>query len=208
MLAAGRNYVIERENAEAKRREDTNAIDQEATQQMDENTERILRKFLNGGNVAIELTERESIQDEYSDGLPTAATLSYTAEAVKETSKKVVLTAKHKVLIAVYILVALSLALAITLTTMSLTEASAEFSALVGTRNGVYKDVNAVIDEIKGIENGYDAAKVAAELGFKTPSKENISYYSSPNIRSPQQYTVDSNWFDTICDFLSGLIGG
>lgn len=228
MLATRKSYVIEKErdkesdlrfnedemvSGSSFGRENSKAslsvwekADREAANQMNENTRRILERFLDGGSVPLDFEEKTAT-DEYDDSMPSQETLKYASVKVREMEKDQAkgLSTKSKIMIAVYIGVVLTLVLMIALTSISMSASVSGYAALVDSHGEVLEEISGLQAQIEEIQNGFDVDEIASQLGFGAPSQENISYYTSPKTRAPQQYTVENNWFDALCDLLSGL---
>jgi hypothetical protein len=172
---------------------------------LNENTQRILDKFLNGGNLPLDLVDNDEINDDNEEIRPTVRTMHSKYE-INESESVIKLSLKNKIMIAGYIIIALSLLLAIVLTSISMSESSIEYNKLNEQYNALSNDIAELQTQITSISNGYKEEDFI-EAGFKTPTENNISYYSSPSLRNSQMYSVETNWFDSLCDFLSGLFG-
>lgn len=206
MLATGRSYVIEKEKNEEKVVDKIwETADLEATTQINENTRRILEKFLDGGSVPLNIGEKIEY-NEYDDSMPTPETLKYVSRAKDlEKAQTKGLSTKSKVLIAVYIGIVLGLVMMIALTSISMSTSASGYSELLASQSEVLSEISTLQAQIEEVQNGFDIEGIAAQLGFISPTQENISYYTSPQIRDAQQYTVENNWFDAFCDLLSNL---
>ena len=132
--------------------------------------------------------------------------ISAPTQALKE--DKVIMNARAKMLIAGFAAVALALVLIIALTAVSVV--------------GMFGDVDALqtailekTAQIEALENGLangagqeNLLNKAEELGFQSPSQSQVNYYETLPTRAEQTYTVPSNWFDKVCEFFSGIVGG
>jgi len=212
MLMTGRNYIIDTEDKRRVVRE--KEIKMEAEKQIEANAQRILSRYLQAEFAPVD--EKVPDVDVYNEEVKIDAAKRKAYGEMEQDEGEKTFTAKAekshlgvsgKAVIAFYVIIALGLLLAVVLIGMSISSASAEYAALMETKGQLLDGIAAAESEINETEDGYDAADVAAGLGFVTPSENDKSYYSSPNTRGSQTYTVETNWFDSLCDFLSGIFG-
>ena len=155
------------------------------------------------------------VQDDVSsvDLRPSEQTLkmSYQREyaAAEATKRTIKLNTKTKVAIASYAVVVLALIIAVTLCSVYVNSAFGSASSL----NAVYAEELANLEELEGIvkaqeKNIEDLAQRAADLGYIEAAKSNTMEYTELEKRPAQNFHVESNWFDSLCDWLCGIFGG
>lgn len=154
--------------------------------------------------------ESEENVSNKSDTKPSEQTLRMSYErdytAGRTVSKSRVST-KTKVAIASYAVVVLALVLAVTLCGVSVADSFAGTSKLYAE----YVEESAVLDELvqQAATEDYAAlAERAAQLGYIDASKSNTQTYTEIETRPAQNFNVESNWFDALCDWLCGAFGG
>lgn len=145
-----------------------------------------------------------------ADVMPSQQTLNmnytreYSEENVRAKSK---LTTKSKVAIASYAIVVLALVIAVALCSVSVSGAFTSVAAL----NSAYSEVTdqlAQLNEQIASEDYPALMERAAELGYIDASRSNTMEYTGLETRPAQNFTVESNWFDSLCDWLSNVFGG
>lgn len=132
--------------------------------------------------------------------------LSYARDyAAEQTSTKAKLNTKSKVMIASYAIVVLALVLAVTLCGVSVSGSFATATAL----NAEYVETAAKVEELSGLtaEDYAALAEKAAELGYIDASRSNTQTYTEIKTRPAQNFNVETNWFDSLCDWFSGVFG-
>lgn len=146
-----------------------------------------------------------------ADVMPSQQTLSmnyapskYAEENVHSKSK---LTTKSKVAIASYAIVVLALVIAVALCSVSVSGAFTSVAALNSTYSEV-TDQLAQLNEQIASEDYTALMERAAELGYIDASRSNTMEYTGLETRPAQNFTVESNWFDSLCDWLSNVFGG
>lgn len=145
-----------------------------------------------------------------TDAMPSQQTLNmsymreYAEENVRAKSK---LGTKSKVAIASYAIVVLALVIAVTLCAVSVSGSFATVTALNSTYSEV-TDQLAQLEEQISKEDYQGLMDRAAELGYIEASRANTMEYTGLETRPAQNFTVESNWFDSLCDWLSNVFGG
>lgn len=160
---------------------------------------------------AITAVEEADITSSSPDLMPSSQTLnmSYrreyaTAEKTRSASK---LNTKEKVMIASYSIVVLALIIAVTLCAVSV-------GNIFGTTiklNAEYASATAAIDEVTAQiqeDRIEELVQRATELGYIDASDSNKMTYTELETRPAQNFTVQSNWFDSLCDWFSNVFGG
>ena len=162
------------------------------------------------------LGEWNSVEEQDSgnsvDLRPSEQTLkmSYQREySVERTRTAAKLNTKTKVAIASYAVVVLALIIAVTLCSVYVTGAYGQASLF----NAEYSEVSAALAELNAQklakeEDFADLAQRAADLGYIDAAKSNTMEYTELETRPAQNFQVESNWFDSLCDWLCGVFGG
>ncbi len=145
-----------------------------------------------------------------SDVMPSVQTLNMSynrqyAEQTKTSSSK--LSAKAKVMIVGYTMVVLALILAVTLCSVSVSGSFVATSALNSEYTEISTNVAKLAEQLQA-EDYAALAEKAAQLGYIDASKSNTQTYTEIETRPAQNFNVQTNWFDSLCDWLSGAFGG
>ncbi len=145
-----------------------------------------------------------------SDVMPSVQTLNMSynrqyAEQTKTSSSK--LSAKAKVMIVGYTMVVLALILAVTLCSVSVSGSFVATSALNSEYTEISTNVANLAEQLQA-EDYAALAEKAAQLGYIDASKSNTQTYTEIETRPAQNFNVQTNWFDSLCDWLSGAFGG
>ena len=77
--------------------------------------------------------------------------------------------------------------------------------------NAEYTEVATKVAELTEQVNAEDYALLvekATNLGYIDASKSNTQTYTEIETRPAQNFNVQTNWFDSLCDWLSGVFGG
>ena len=128
----------------------------------------------------------------------------YAATRVKAASR---LNTKTKVAIASYAVIVLALIIAVTLCSVSVSGAFVSASVL----NTEYSDAATRWNKVLADTQEEDFDKLnerATELGYIDAAKSTTMEYTELETRPAQNFHVESNWFDSLCDWLSGVFGG
>lgn len=144
-----------------------------------------------------------------ADVMPSSQTLnmSYSRNYSEQTRVASKLSTKSKVLIASYAIVVLALIIGVTLCSVSV---GGSFVAAT-TLNAEYAEVANRVAELTEQVNAEDYAALverAAKLGYIDASTSNTQTYTEIETRPAQNFNVQTNWFDSLCDWLSGAFGG
>lgn len=146
-----------------------------------------------------------------ADIMPSASTmnLSYDRQyAVGSTvSTAVVLNTKVKVAIASYVIVALVLIALIAVCSVSV---SSSFG-LIASQEVAYTEALAELGVLEAAvaSVSYEEMLANAEaLGYSAVDSSNSLSYTTLETRPAQNYDVSTNWFDSLCDWVSGAFGG
>ncbi|MCH5157051.1 MAG: hypothetical protein J1G02_04140 [Clostridiales bacterium] len=134
--------------------------------------------------------------------------MSYQREyAAQNTQTATKMNTKTKVAIASYAVVVLALIIAVTLCSVYVTGAFSS-AALLNTE---YSEVSSSLDDLVAATQEEDfaqLAKRAAELGYIDAANSTTMEYTELETRPAQNFHVESNWFDSLCDWLCGVFGG
>ena len=129
----------------------------------------------------------------------------YAAASAKTATR---LNTKTKVAIASYAVVVLALIIAVTLCSVSVSGAFASASVL----NNEYSEVSATLDKLVADTQNEDIdglSERAAQLGYiDAANSQKTMTYTELETRPAQNFHVESNWFDALCDWLSSVFGG
>ncbi|MCH5153320.1 MAG: hypothetical protein J1F68_05135 [Clostridiales bacterium] len=154
------------------------------------------------------IDEQDSVTS--ADLRPSEQTLrmSYQREyAASSTKTATRLNTKTKVAIASYAVVVLALIIAVTLCSVSVSGAFGSAALL----NAEYSEVSSAVEGLLAAtqeEDFADLAQRAADLGYIDAAKSNTMEYTELETRPAQNFHVESNWFDSLCDWLCGVFGG
>lgn len=160
---------------------------------------------------ALSSVEEADITSSSPDLMPSSQTLqmSYQREyaAAEKTRTASKLNTKQKVMIAGYTIVVLALIIAVTLCAVSVSGSFGTALAL----NANYAETTAAIDDLAAQlqeDRFEELAQRAAELGYIDASSSNTMTYTELETRPAQNFQVNSNWFDSLCDWFSNVFGG
>ena len=134
--------------------------------------------------------------------------MSYQREYTAQNTKTAVkLNTKTKVAIAGYAIIVLALIIAVTLCSVYVTGTYSS-AALLNTE---YSEVSSTLDGLVAATQEEDfagLAKRAADLGYIDAGNSKTMEYTEIETRPAQNFHVESNWFDSLCDWLCGVFGG
>ncbi len=150
-----------------------------------------------------------SVDDKTSapDLMPSNQTLNMSYErnySSEKTASKV--STGTKALVIGYVAVVLVLVLVVSVCAVSVGEA---FSSAVAL-DAQYKQVLEQIDSLQQQVSAEDYAALlnrAIELGYVDASNSNTQTYQPLETRPAQNFQVETNWFDSLCDWLCGVFG-
>ncbi len=155
-------------------------------------------------------TQEADITSNSPDVMPSAQTLTmsyqreYAAAKTRTASK---LSTKEKVMIASYAIVVLALIVAVAVCGVSVTNS---FNATLSS-NAEYSELAQTVAELTAEsqrENFEELDRRATELGYVDASQSNTQTYTELETRPAQNFSVESNWFDSLCDWFSNVFGG
>ena len=134
--------------------------------------------------------------------------MSYQREYTAQNTKTAVkFNTKTKVAFAGYAVIVLALIIAVTLCSVYVTGA---YSTAAGL-NADYSEVSTTLDELIAATQEDKSGELfnrAAELGYIDAAKSTTMEYTELETRPAQNFHVESNWFDSLCDWLCGVFGG
>lgn len=144
-----------------------------------------------------------------ADVMPSSQTLTMNFQREYEnsdttTSKK--LDARTKVAIVGYVAIVLALVLGITLVSVSVSDLLAENIALTESYQETLGTI-ATLNEELSAEDVAVLTEKAAELGYVEASNADTQMYTKVETRPAQNFEIESNWFDSLCDWLSSIFG-
>lgn len=114
---------------------------------------------------------------------------------------------KTKIIVAAYVAVILVMAIAIIFSALSVQEIYASAVALEGQQLAQAESISAMVAELSTVDEGA-IISAAGAMGYSLANEANTVNYVIPQMRAPQTFAVEGNWFDSLCDKLSTLIGG
>lgn len=144
-----------------------------------------------------------------ADTMPTQQTLTmnYQREYQQGTATASKLNTKAKVAIVSYVAVVLALVLGVVFASVAVNGAFSANVALTQSYQGALESISALETELS-VEDAKMLAEKAAELGYINANESNTQTYTKVETRPAQNFNVETNWFDSLCDWLSGAFGG
>ncbi len=124
--------------------------------------------------------------------------------APEQTATKV--SSKTKAIAISYVAVVLMLVLAVTLCGVSV---GTSFTTAVAVQS-TYSEVTAELAELTQVASQEDYVELvsrAEALGYVDASASNTLTYTQVETRPAQNISVQTNWFDSLCDWLCGVFG-
>lgn len=118
------------------------------------------------------------------------------------------LNTKTKVAVVCYVAAVLVLILGIALASVSVSGVFAEAVQLTANYEDVLQDVEALNQQL-ATEDYVALTARAAELGYIDASQvnNNTCTYTEVETRPAQNFNIESNWFDSLCDWLCNVFG-
>lgn len=146
-----------------------------------------------------------------SDVMPSTQTLnmSYQRDYSAQATPRAKTNTKTKVIAVSYVAVVLCLVLAVTLCAVSVGGTFASFVQL-NTAYDSAVGAGAALDSAISDANGNTDALFdrATQLGYVDAAETNTHFYQRLDTRPAQNFQIESNWFDALCDWLNGVFGG
>ena len=154
--------------------------------------------------------DQEVVSSSSPDLMPSNQTIKMSYQREYEMGKTRALSklsTKQKVAIASYAIAVLALIIGIALCSVYVSGAFGSAMALDASYTELSSQV-AEQDAQIGDEN-YDALmQKATELGYTDSSFANTKKYTEVETRPAQNFQVETNWFDSLCDWLCNAFGG
>lgn len=144
-----------------------------------------------------------------ADIMPSSQTqqMSYQRHYQSNTATAKKVSTKAKVACVSYVAVVLLLVLGITLTAVAVSGVFGE-TLQISANYAEVADKVAALDEQLAEEDYGALAERAEELGYIDASESNTQMYTEVETRPVQNFNIETNWFDSLCDWLSGVFGG
>lgn len=144
-----------------------------------------------------------------ADIMPSSQTqqMSYQRHYQSNTATAKKVSTKAKVACVSYVAVVLLLVLGITLTAVAVSGVFGE-TLQISANYAEVADKVAALDEQLAQEDYGALAERAEELGYIDASESNTQMYTEVETRPAQNFNIETNWFDSLCDWLSGAFGG
>lgn len=144
-----------------------------------------------------------------ADIMPSSQTqqMSYQRHYQSNTATAKKVSTKAKVACVSYVAVVLLLVLGITLTAVAVSGVFGE-TLRISANYAEVADKVAALDEQLAQEDYGALAERAEELGYIDASESNTQMYTEVETRPAQNFNIETNWFDSLCDWLSGAFGG
>ncbi len=146
-----------------------------------------------------------------ADVMPSELTMTnkryYEAGTTTSTSTKI--STKTKVAVICYVAAVLVLVLGIALASVSVSSVFANTTKLTADYQSTLAEVD-TLDSQLAVEDYAALAERAAELGYIDASQvnNNTSTYTQVETRPAQNFHIETNWFDSFCDWLCNVFGG
>ncbi len=153
-------------------------------------------------------TKKETVLN--ADTMPTQQTLTMNYQREYQTGSVVSagkMTTKTKVAIISYVTVVLALVLGIVLASVAVSGSFAESVALTGNYQDTLDNIAALENELT-VDDEAALAQKAEDLGYVSANDSETVTYTRLQTRPAQNFNIESNWFDSLCDWLSGVFGG
>ena len=144
-----------------------------------------------------------------ADIMPSSQTqqMSYQRHYQSNTATAKKVSTKAKVACVSYVAVVLLLVLGITLTAVAVSGVFGE-TLQISANYAEVADKVAALDEQLAQEDYGALAERAEELGYIDASESNTQMYTEVETRPAQNFNIETTWFDSLCDWLSGAFGG
>ncbi len=148
---------------------------------------------------------------ESADILPSTSTINLSYDRQYDVgntvSTSVALSNKTKVAIASYVLVTLVLVALIAVCSISVSGSFALISAQEVSYTEALSELGVL--EAATASVSYEQMLASAEaLGYSAVDSSNSLSYTVLETRPAQNYNISTNWFDSLCDWVSGAFGG
>ena len=155
-------------------------------------------------------TEEQDFASSSPDLMPSNQTINMSYQREYATGKARALSrlsTKQKVVIASYAIVVLALIIGISLCSVYVSGAFGQALMLDGQYAELAGEVAELTEQIDAVD--YTALmERATELGYTEADKANTKRYTEVETRPAQNFEVETNWFDSLCDWLCNAFGG
>ena len=159
--------------------------------------------------------EEESYREENTDILPSQATLNTLNRPVtrafekfeKETKVSAKVTAKGKLIIAIYAVAVTALFLIVVYNAIAISKLTAESGALESSVASQSQLVDQLKNQLGHVSDSAVLAGKAEEMGMTQGNASSIQVQLPPAVQADEIQT-QTNWFDWLCDIISGAFGG
>lgn len=143
------------------------------------------------------------------DVLPSHSTLqmSYAREYQKQTQAGTKVSTRTKVMVASYVTVVLALVLAVTLCSVSVAGSFQATTQLKAELGAVSTQLEQLREQLS-VEDYEALSQKAESLGYYYPTGSNTQTYTELETRPAQNFDIQTNWFDSLCDWISSVFGG
>jgi len=142
---------------------------------------------------------------ESEDAKPTATTMTMSYAKKYEANAKQRVSTNAKMAVAGYVAVVLLLVLAVAFCSVAATNAFSSMVTTEETYSQTSKALTALEEQVASEDYSALLAR-ASEMGFVEASG---SYtYTELETRPAQNFNIQTNWFDQLCDWLSSVFGG
>ena len=128
----------------------------------------------------------------------------YASSKTRSLSK---LSTRQKAMIASYAIVVLALIIGISLCSVYVSGAFSSAIVLDASYSVLAEQVGELNAQL-AVEDYDQMMKRAEELGYTDSSSANTRRYTEVETRPAQNFEVESNWFDSLCDWLCNAFGG
>ena len=154
--------------------------------------------------------EEQEVRSSSPDLMPSNQTIKmsyqreYTTGRTRALSK---LSTRQKVMIASYAILVLALIIGVSLCSVYVSGAFGSAMALDGQYATVSSQVASLNEQVA--DEDYDSLmQKAIELGYVDASDVNTKKYTEVETRPAQNFSTETNWFDSLCDWLCRAFGG
>ena len=87
-------------------------------------------------------------------------------------------------------------------------QAAHEFGHILGLKDRYTKNENSLNDLYKTYKELNNENRISEIVSDKNMIKLESTDTTNIVLRDPKEYTKESNWFDSVCNFFSSLFGG
>ncbi len=144
-----------------------------------------------------------------ADVMPSQQTLTMSYQRDYQSNSSVAKKVNTKTMVAsiCYVAAVLALVLGITFASVAVSGVFSETLTLTSNYEEVVTQVGLLEEELSVVDYE-DLAQRAAALGYINADDSNTQTYTRVETRPAQNFAIETNWFDSLCDWLSGVFGG